>query len=89
MATVAVSHESMPGPRGLPLIGGKLNLMRLFRNPFNLLRDLHATYGDVVALAQNDQSFVFAFGPAMNHHVLANPAVFENGKGGLVRIRKG
>ncbi len=89
MATVAVPHGSIPGPRGLPLIGGKLNLMRLFRDPFTMLRELHTTYGDVVAIAQNDPSFVFAFGPELNHQLLANPAVFENGKSGIVRFRKG
>jgi cytochrome P450 len=88
MATLATTH-TMPGQRGLPLLGGKLNLIRLFRDPFDLLRSMHATYGDVVALAHNDRSFVFGFGPELNHHILAKPDVFENGKGGLVRIRKG
>ncbi len=89
MATVAVPHGSIPGPRGLPLVGGKLNLIRLFRDPFNLLRELHTTYGDVVALAHNDRSSVFAFGPEANHQLLANTAAFEVGRGNLIRFGKG
>lgn len=89
MATVTQPATSLPGPRGLPLIGGKLNLIRLFRDPFNMLREYHTNYGDVVAIAQNDRSFVFGFGPEANHALLANAAAFDVGKSGIIRFRKG
>jgi cytochrome P450 len=87
MATLATTRTSIPGPRGLPLLGGRANLLKLFHNPFAYLCWLYDTYGDVVALAQGDPSYVFAFGPELNHQLLANPDVFENGMG-LLRLPK-
>lgn len=88
MATVTHPPAGLPGPRGLPLIGGKLRLIRLFSDPFTMLRDLYATYGEVVAIARNDRSFVFGFGPDANHHLLANPDVFQVGKTNVIRFQK-
>lgn len=88
MATTTLLQRAIPGPRALPLIGGKVNLIRFFRDPFRTLRRLHSTYGDVVALAQGDPSFVFAFGPALNHQLLAQPELFLVGTGPLIRLPK-
>jgi cytochrome P450 len=88
MATTTLVQRPIPGPRALPLVGGKVNLLHFFGNPFQVMRRLHATYGDVAALAQGDPSFVFAFGPALNHQLLAQPELFINGTGPLVRLPK-
>ncbi|MBV9786787.1 MAG: cytochrome P450 [Chloroflexi bacterium] len=87
MATATLS-QSMPGPRGLPFVGGKLNLIRLLTGSFQFMRDMHDTYGNMVAFAKNDPSYVFAFGPELNHQVLSRADVFEV-SGGLLRIPKG
>lgn len=88
MATNTLLQRAIPGPRALPVLGGKVNLLRFFFNPFRTMRQLHSTYGDVVALAQGDPSFVFAFGPALNHQLLAQPELFTNGTGPLLRLPK-
>lgn len=88
MTTHTLARHPIPGPRAFPLLGKQANLLRFYRNPFRLLRSLHATYGDVVALAQGDTSFVFAFGPELNHQLLAQPELFENGTGPLLRLPK-
>src|SRR5262249_9380626 len=46
------------------------------------------TYGDVVAMKQGDPRYVFAFGPAFNFHLLSQPALFEVGKGTLLKVPK-
>ena len=85
MATNTLAQRPLPGPRALPLLGGRINMLPFYRNPFRFMRWLHATYGDIVALAQGDPSFIFAFGPALNHQLLAQPELFENGSGPLIR----
>lgn len=87
MATATLS-PSMPGPRGLPLLGGRLNMVRLFTGSFSFMRHMHDRYGDVVAFAKGDPSYVFAFGPELNHQVLSRADVFQNSPGPL-RIPKG
>ena len=81
MTTTATTHRALPGPRGLPVIGGRAGLLTLFGNPFGHLRRLYATYGDMVALAAGDPSYVVAFGPRLNQQLLAHADVFENSAG--------
>jgi cytochrome P450 len=88
MTTQTLAQRPIPGPRAFPLLGKQMSLLHFYRHPFRLLRHLHATYGDVVALAQGDPSFVFAFGPELNHQLLAQPDLFENGTGPLIRLPK-
>jgi len=88
MTTHTLAQRPIPGSRAFPLFGKQVNLLRFYRNPFRLLRSLHATYGHVAALAQGDPSFVFAFGSEMNHQLLAQPELFENGTGPLIRLPK-
>lgn len=78
MTAYTPSARSIPGPRRLSLIGGPAHLLRLYRDPFGFLRQLHATYGEVVALAAGDPSYVFVFGPDLNRQVLAHADRFEN-----------
>lgn len=78
MASRTLSSAAIPGPRRLPFIGGLAGLLTLYRNPFGALRALHATYGDVVALAEGNPSYVFVFGPELNRQVLAHADRFEN-----------
>lgn len=87
MATATLS-PSLPGPRGLPLVSGRLNLIRLLTGSFQFMRNMHDTYGNMVAFAKNDPSFVFAFGPELNHQVLSRADVFQT-SGGLLRIPEG
>jgi cytochrome P450 len=89
MATNTLVQRPIPGPRALPLLGGKVNLLRFFGNPFRMMRRLHGAYGDVAALAHGDLSFVFAFGPALNHQLLAQPELFTVGTGPLIQLPKG
>lgn len=85
MATRTVPRQTLPGPSAFPLLGSGANLLKLFRDPCTYSRLLHDTYGDVVALAQGDPTYVFAFGPALNFQLLSQPALFEMGKGKLLK----
>src|SRR5690349_15091294 len=89
MATVPITHQHVPGPRALPLLGWRAGLLALFRHPFEYMRRLHDTYGDVVALAAGDPSHIFVFGPALNLRLLSNPDLFHVGRGSLFRPPKG
>jgi cytochrome P450 len=88
MATKTVSSHVIPGPAALPLLGRWTNMLKLFRYPCTYSRWLHDTYGDVVAMANGDPSYVFAFGPALNFHLLSQPTLFEAGKGTLLKMPK-
>ncbi len=88
MATISVPQQTIPGPRALPLLGWRANMVKLYLNPFAYLRQLHNTYGDVVALARGDSSIVLAFGPAMNFRLLANPDLFEVGAEPWIKLPK-
>jgi hypothetical protein len=88
MATVTVPRQAIPGPRALPLLSWRANMLKLYQNPFKYLRWLHDTYGDLVTLAQGDASYVCAFGPALNFQLLTDPHLFGVGDTQLVKFRK-
>ncbi len=88
MATRTVSQPTIPGPSALPLLGSWGNMLKLFRDPCTYSRWLHDTYGDVVAMAHGDPAYVFAFGPALNFHLLSQPTLFEAGKQKLYKVPK-
>ena len=88
MARITVPQPTIPGPSALPLLGKWANMLKLFRDPCTYSRWLHDTYGDVVAMAHGDPSYVFAFGPALNFHLLSQPALFEVGKGTILKVSK-
>jgi cytochrome P450 len=75
--TIPHSRSSLPGPQGLPLLGAKVNLLQLYLHPIARLRQLYATYGDIVVLTKNNPMFVFAFGPQHNFRLLSNPDLFH------------
>jgi cytochrome P450 len=89
MAAVPVTPQRVPGPRGLPLLGGRANMLTLLRQPFKYMRHLHDTYGNVVGLAAGDASQVMVFGPAMNFQVLSNPELFHGGTKSFYPTPKG
>jgi cytochrome P450 len=88
MVTSTVPQRTLPGPSALPLLGSGANLLKLFRDPCTYSRWLHDTYGDVVAMAQGDPTYVFVFGPALNFQLLSQPALFEVGKGKILKGTK-
>jgi cytochrome P450 len=63
-------------------------MLKLFRDPCTYSRWLHDTYGDVVTLAHGDPTYIFAFGPALNFHLLSQPTLFEVGKGKILKGTK-
>ncbi len=79
MATVIAPQQAIPGPRALPLLSWRANMLKLYQNPFKYLRWLHDTYGDLVTLAQGNSSNVCAFGPELNFQILSDPRLFEVG----------
>lgn len=86
MATTMASRHAIPGPRSLLLLSWRGGMLKLYQRPFSFLRDLHATYGDVVTLAQGTSTYVCAFGPDLNFQVLSNPQLFQ--AGGDVSVTK-
>lgn len=82
MTTFAVpATQALPGPRTLPVLGWRANLLPLLQNPIGHMRRLWRTYGDVVTLAEGHTNFVFVFSPQYNHQILSDPAHFYNGDG--------
>ncbi|MEZ4732452.1 MAG: cytochrome P450 [Caldilineaceae bacterium] len=68
--------QSLPGPSPVPLLGKSLSYLNLLRNaPIYLLR-LYQQYGELVGRVAGDRDFIFAFGPAYNHEILAYPDQF-------------
>jgi len=86
MATIIAPMRTIPGPRGLPLLGWQINMMKLFVNPYSYMFRLHERYGDIVALARGTTSNVVAFGPALNFRILSNPDLFITGTGPFIKL---
>lgn len=76
MTTTLSSNAVIPGPRAMPLVGTKGNLLRAFSDPVTFLEMAHARYGSVVGLTQGNPGMVFAFGPECNRQILSQPDVF-------------
>lgn len=86
MTTRAIPPQRLPGPPAWPLPGNRAHLLKLLRDPCTYSRWLHDNYGDIVALAKGNHTSILAFGPEHNFQLLSQPALFEMGKG---RILKG
>ncbi|HVG00624.1 MAG TPA: cytochrome P450 [Chloroflexia bacterium] len=71
---------NVPGPRALPLLGWRGNMLALLRDPINYMLWLNRTYGDVVALPRGEHRFVFVFSPEYNRQVLSDQMLFYNGE---------
>src|SRR4028118_18728 len=77
MAT-AISSTTLPGPRGLPVVGWRANVIPFLRDPIGSMTRAYHTYGPIVALAANDRRAVLAFGPRYNQQLLTDPQLFYN-----------
>ncbi|GHO48784.1 cytochrome P450 [Ktedonospora formicarum] len=90
MATVTTTPQPqmIPGPHALPLLGWRMNLLKVYLKPFTYLPWLHRTYGNIVALAQDHPHHICVFGPEMNFRVLANPDLFGTSAAPLVKLPK-
>lgn len=70
------------GPRPLPLLGARGNVIRFFGAPLRWMRGLHGRYGDIAAVSDRSPSLICAFGPAHNRQILPDARVFQNQDGG-------
>ncbi len=77
--TPLVTTQPLPGPRAVPLLGGRARMLPLLRDPVVYLRDLYRHYGPLVALSGGKRPFVFGFAPEFNRLLLSNPGLFHNG----------
>jgi cytochrome P450 len=68
----------LPGPRALPVLGARGNLVRFLGDPVTAMLRLNERYGEVVPLARDNPGWVLAFGPEHNRRVLSDPARFHN-----------
>jgi cytochrome P450 len=73
-----VSHSALPGPRPMPLLGARGNLIPFMRNPIGYMGRLHRNYGEIVSLARKTTEYVFVFAPEYNQQVLSNTSLFYN-----------
>ncbi len=76
MATAALVHSGVPGPRALPLIGWRVNVIRFLRDPLPYMQRTYKTYGELAGLVQGDTRQIFAVGPQYNHQLLADTSLF-------------
>lgn len=67
----------IPGPKPIPLIGGRLKLFRYLSDPVDVLFNLR-TFGDVAAVIDGNPALVAVFGPERVKEVLSNPAQFQH-----------
>lgn len=77
MATATLAAPTVPGPRPLPVVGWRGNLVRFYRDPIAYLRAAHHAYGDVAGLVAGSVERLFVFGPAYNEQLLRNTAAFH------------
>ncbi|QBD79859.1 cytochrome P450 [Ktedonosporobacter rubrisoli] len=80
------TEKSIPGPQALPMLGWRAGMFKLYSEPFRYLRSLHNTYGNIVALAKGDPSYVCAFGPEANFALLSQPDIFAVSAGPFEKL---
>lgn len=68
----------LPGPRTMPVLGGKISLMRFLGDPVKNMLDLREEFGEFVALSKDDPGWVCAFGSEFNREILSNPGLYPN-----------
>ena len=76
MSTRSLTVASISGPRPVPLLGWRCNLLRFGTDPLGYVRQLHAAHGDLVAFVEGRTGWIFAFGPEYNRQLLTNPDLF-------------
>ncbi len=79
MTAIPLRAAAIPGPREWPGLGWRTHFLPLLRDPLTTMQRLQRRYGDVVALAHGDPSWIFVFAPEDNRQVLSDPAHFYNG----------
>lgn len=77
------------GPRPVPLLGARGNLVRFFADPAGRMLALRRDFGAIAAVADRDPALVLAFGAPLNHAVLTRPELFEHGSEVPVRAPPG
>jgi len=78
MHTSYAGQNALPGPRPMPLLGVRGNLIPFIRNPIGYMGSLHRNYGEIVSLARRTTEYVFVFAPEYNQQVLSNTSLFYN-----------
>ncbi|PRP96386.1 cytochrome P450 [Enhygromyxa salina] len=68
----------LPGPRPMPLVGARGNLIRFLAKPVQAMLRLQRQYGDVAPLTRDDPGWLLAIGSAHNREVLTNGDRFHN-----------
>jgi cytochrome P450 len=61
---------TIPGPAGLPGVGGRINGVRVARDPMVALHRLYQQYGPVASVARGHTRMVCVFSPDLNRQVL-------------------
>lgn len=72
------ASNGLPGPRPMPLVGPRGNLLMFMHNPFKHMGNLYRKYGEIVSLTRKTTEYVFVFSPKYNQQVLSNTALFHN-----------
>ncbi|HZH78241.1 MAG TPA: cytochrome P450, partial [Archangium sp.] len=75
---LALSATALRGPRPLPLLGAKGNLLRFFSDPIGQLLRMHREFGEACTFTEGDLSILCLFGPGYNQQVLSDRNLFQN-----------
>jgi len=75
---LALSGTALRGPRPLPLLGAKGNLLRFFSDPIGQLLRMHREFGEACTFTEGDLSILCLFGPGYNQQVLSDRNLFHN-----------
>lgn len=77
--TILKPSIEIPGPKAVPIIGSKGNLISFMRDPIGYMMILNKNYGDLVSLVRGvPNGMVFAFGPKHNQQILSESDTFLN-----------
>lgn len=73
-----MTPATLPGPRAMPLVGSRGNLVSFVFDAVGHLRRLHERYGEIASLVRGQSDYVFVFSPRYNQMVLSDPGLFHN-----------
>ena len=68
----------LAGPRPMPLLGARGNVLRFFADPVKVLLSLHRRYGNIAPFTDRDPAWIALFGPAYNEQILSDARRFHN-----------
>ena len=78
-AVIPKPSLEIPGPKQVPLIGSKGNLISFMSDPISYMMILKKNYGEMASLVRGvPRGMVFAFGPKYNQQILSNADTFLN-----------